>query len=162
MSQSQLQKSHMNTNRQDNVVMDQLQVLGTIPRSARGSTRRDAKEPNNLGKNLRTDQTVCLATTYCSLEKGRTVRKTRRGRSAVQKLPPTKKHHFCLNGPPNGPQPLVDCPPVADFPPSTRRLSENEQSRNLRTARTPPQSHALISQTAEALEPRFRGDDMRH
>jgi hypothetical protein len=31
MSQSQLQKSHMNINRQDNIVMDQLHVLGMIP-----------------------------------------------------------------------------------------------------------------------------------
>jgi hypothetical protein len=58
MSQLQLQKSYMNTNRQDNVVMDQLQVLGTIPQSTRGSTREEAKEPNKLGKILHTDRTV--------------------------------------------------------------------------------------------------------
>jgi hypothetical protein len=38
--------------------MDQLQVLGTIPRSTRGSTRREAKEPIKLGKFLRTVRTV--------------------------------------------------------------------------------------------------------
>jgi hypothetical protein len=61
-SQSQLQKSHTNTNRKGNVVMDQLQVLGMIPRSTRGSTRKDAKEPIKHGKFLRTDRTVRLAT----------------------------------------------------------------------------------------------------
>jgi hypothetical protein len=65
MSQTQLQKSHTNTNRQDNVVMDQLQVLGTIPRSTRGSTRREAKKPIKLGKFLRIDLTVRLATADC-------------------------------------------------------------------------------------------------
>jgi hypothetical protein len=133
MSQSQLQKSHSNTNRQDNIVMDQLQVLGTIPQSTRGSTRKETKESNNLGKNLRTDQTVRLAVADCSAEMGRTVRKTGRGWSAVQKSPPTEKHCLCLNGPPNGPQPLADCPPAADCPPSTSEWSVNEQSRNPRT-----------------------------
>jgi hypothetical protein len=76
MSQSQLQKSHTNTNHQDNVVMDQVQVLGMISRSTRGSTRKEAKEPNNLGKNLRTDRTVRLAAADCPLENGKTVRKT--------------------------------------------------------------------------------------
>jgi hypothetical protein len=73
MSQSQLQKSHTNTNRQDNVVMDQLQVLGTIPRSTRGSTREEAKEPNKLGKFMCTDQTVRLAIADCPPKGGRTV-----------------------------------------------------------------------------------------
>jgi hypothetical protein len=58
MSQSQLQKSHTNTNRQNNIVMDQLQVLGTIPRNTRGSTREEAKEPIELRENLRIDRTV--------------------------------------------------------------------------------------------------------
>jgi hypothetical protein len=56
--------------------MDQLQVLGTISRSTRGSSRKEAKEPNNLGKNLRTDRTVCLAAADYPREKGRTDRKT--------------------------------------------------------------------------------------
>jgi hypothetical protein len=60
MSQSQLQKSHTNTNRQDNVVMDQLRVLGTIPWNTHGSTREEAKEPIKLGTNRRTDRTVRL------------------------------------------------------------------------------------------------------
>jgi hypothetical protein len=74
MSQSQLQKSHTNTNRQDNIVMDQLQVLGTIPWNTQRSTREEAKEPIKLGKILRTEQIVPLAVTDCPLEKGRTVR----------------------------------------------------------------------------------------
>jgi hypothetical protein len=72
-SQSQLQKSHTNTNRQDNIVMDQLQDLGTIPQSTRKSTREEAKEPNKLGKFLRTDRTVRLATTDCPPKGGRTL-----------------------------------------------------------------------------------------
>jgi hypothetical protein len=65
MSQSQLQKSHTNTNHQDNVVTDQLQVLRTIPLNAYGSTREETKEPIKLGKTLRTDWTVCLAVADC-------------------------------------------------------------------------------------------------
>jgi hypothetical protein len=76
MYQSQLQKSRTNTYRQDNIVMDQLQVLGTIPRSTRGSTREEAKEPIKLGKILCIDQTVRLAAADCPPRKGRTVRKT--------------------------------------------------------------------------------------
>jgi hypothetical protein len=136
--------------------MEQLQVLGMISRSTRGSTRKEAKEPNNLGKNLRTDRTVRLAAANCPPEKGQTVRSTRRGRSAIQKSHPTKKHRFCINGPPKGLQPPADRPPAADCPRSTHRRSENEQ------AETHPQSHPRISQTAEALEPRFGGDDMCH
>jgi hypothetical protein len=90
MSQSKLQKSRKNTNRQDNIVMDQLQVLGTISRSTSGSTRKEAKEPNNLGKNLHIDWTVRLASADCQPKKGRTVRKTGCGRSTVQKSPPTE------------------------------------------------------------------------
>jgi hypothetical protein len=84
MSQLQLRKSHTNTNRQDNIVMGQLQVLGTIPRSTRGRTRKDAKEPIKLGKFLRTDQTIRRATTDCpqgradcSEKQARTVRSTK-------------------------------------------------------------------------------------
>jgi hypothetical protein len=73
MSQSQLQKSHMNTNHQDNVVMDQLQFLRTIPRSTRGSTREEAKEPIKLGKILRKDWTVRLAAADYPPGKGHTV-----------------------------------------------------------------------------------------
>jgi hypothetical protein len=98
--------------------MDELQVLGTIPRNTRGSTREEAKEPIKLGKNQRTD---------------RTVPQRRGGLSAVQKSPPTKKHLFCLNSPQNGLRGVADCPSAADCPPNTRRLSENEQSRNSRT-----------------------------
>jgi hypothetical protein len=75
MSQSQLKKSHTNTNRQDNVVMDQIQVLGTIPRNTRRSRIEEAKEPIKLGKILRTDRTVCPATADCPRGKGWTVRK---------------------------------------------------------------------------------------
>jgi hypothetical protein len=132
MSQSQLQKSHTNTNCQDNVVMAQLHVLGTIPRSTRGSTGKEAKEPNNLGKKLRTDRTVRLAVADCPPEKGQTVQKIGRGRS-VQKSPTTEKHLLRLNGPLNGPRPLEVCPPAADCPPSTRGRSVNEQNRNPRT-----------------------------
>jgi hypothetical protein len=66
----------MNTNHQDNVVIDQLQVLGTIPRSTHGSTRGEAKEPIKLGKISRTDRTVRLAAADCAPGKGRTVQKT--------------------------------------------------------------------------------------
>jgi hypothetical protein len=76
MSQSQLQWSHTNTSRQDNIVMDQLQFLGTIPRRTCESTRREAMEPNKLGKILRTDRTIRLAAAGCPPGKGRTVRKT--------------------------------------------------------------------------------------
>jgi hypothetical protein len=76
MYQSQLQKSHTNTNRQDDVVMDQLQVLGMIPRNSHGSTREEAKEPIKLGKILRTDRTVCPAAADCPPGKGQTIRKT--------------------------------------------------------------------------------------
>jgi hypothetical protein len=72
-SQSQLQKSHTNTNCQNNVVMDQLQVIGTIPQSTRGSTREEAKEPNKLGKFLRIDRIVRLATADCPPKAGWTV-----------------------------------------------------------------------------------------
>jgi hypothetical protein len=91
ISQSQLQKSHTNTNCQDNVVMDQLQVLATISRGTHRSTQKEEKDPNNLGKNLRIDRTVCLAAADYPPEKGRTVRKTGRELSAVQKSPPTEK-----------------------------------------------------------------------
>jgi phenylpropionate dioxygenase-like ring-hydroxylating dioxygenase large terminal subunit len=64
-SHSQLQMSHTNTSRQDNVVLDQLQVLGVIPWSTRGSTRVEAKEPIKLGKFLRTGRTVRLAVADC-------------------------------------------------------------------------------------------------
>jgi hypothetical protein len=74
----------------------------------------------------------------------------------------TKKHCFYLNGPQNGPRPLADCPQAADFPPSTRRWSVDELHKNSEPTRTPPKSRPRISQTAEALEPRFGGDDMRH
>jgi hypothetical protein len=70
MSQLQLRKTHTNTNRQDNIVIDQLQVLGTIPRSTRGSTREEAKEPIKLGKFLCTDRTVCLAVADCPPGRG--------------------------------------------------------------------------------------------
>jgi hypothetical protein len=103
MSQSQLLKSHTNTNRQDNIVMDQLQVLGTIPRSTRRSTRKEAKEPNTLDKNLLIDRTVHLAVTECPPEKEQTVRKTGCRRSAVEKSPPIEKHRLYLNSTPDGP-----------------------------------------------------------
>jgi hypothetical protein len=90
MSQSQLRKSHTNTNRQDNIVMGQLQVLGTIPRRTRTSTRKDAKEPIKLGKFLRTDHTVHLAARGLSGREGRTVLKNRCGLSIVQKSSPTE------------------------------------------------------------------------
>jgi hypothetical protein len=64
--------------------MDQLQVLGTIPRNARGSTREEAKEPIELGENLRIDRIVRLTVADCPPEKGRTVRKTGRELSVVQ------------------------------------------------------------------------------
>jgi hypothetical protein len=70
MSQSQLQKSHTSTNRQDNIVMDQLQVLGTIPRNTHGSTREEAKELIKLGKNQCTDRIIRLAAADCPPEKG--------------------------------------------------------------------------------------------
>jgi hypothetical protein len=35
-------------------------------------------------------------------------------------------------------------------------------AKNSENPRTPPQSHPWISQTAEALEARFGGDDMHH
>jgi hypothetical protein len=124
MSQSQLQKSHTNTNRQDNVVMDQLQVLGMIPRSTHESTRREAKEPIKLGKFLRTDRTVRLAVADCPED--------RRGLSAVQKTLPAEKQRFCLNGPQNGPQPLAECPPAADCPPTMRGRSVEELRRKTR------------------------------
>jgi hypothetical protein len=75
MSKSQLQNSHTNTNHQDNVVMDQLQVLGSIPRSTRGRTREETKEPIKFRKILRIDRTVRLAVAECTPGKGRTVRK---------------------------------------------------------------------------------------
>jgi hypothetical protein len=53
--------------------MDQLQVLRTIPRSTRGSTREEAKEPIKLGKILRKDWTVRLAAADYPPGKGHTV-----------------------------------------------------------------------------------------
>jgi hypothetical protein len=135
MSQSQLQKSHTNTNCQDNVVMDPLEVLGTIPRRTCESTRKEAKEANNLGKNLRTDRTVRLAVADCPPQKGRTIQRTGCGQFAVQKSPPTEKHRLCLNGPLNGPRPLADCPPT------THGWSVEELRRNTRTRKnTSPKS----------------------
>jgi hypothetical protein len=119
MSQSQLQKSHTNTNRQDNVVMDQLQVLGMIPRSTHESTRREAKEPIKLGKFLRTDRTVRLAVADCPED--------RRGLSAVQKTLPAEKTVLSKR-----PQPLAECPPAADCPPTTRGRSVEEFRRKTR------------------------------
>jgi hypothetical protein len=92
MSQSQLQKSQTNTNHQDNVVMDQLQALGTIPQNTHGSTREGAKEPIKLSTMQRTERTVLLAATNCLPEKGWTVWKTGCGRSAVQKSPPAENN----------------------------------------------------------------------
>jgi hypothetical protein len=136
LCQSQHQKLHTNTNCQDNVVMDQLQVLRTIPRSTRGSTRKEAKEPNNLGKNLLTDRTVRLAIADCLLEKGRIVQRIGRRRSIVQKSPPTEKHRIYLNSPPNGLRPLADSPPVADCLPTKRGRSVEELHRNTRTCKS--------------------------
>jgi hypothetical protein len=116
--------------------MDQLQVLRTIPRSTRGSTRKEAKEPNNLGKNLLTDRTVRLAIADCLLEKGRIVQRIGRRRSIVQKLPPTEKHRIYLNSPPNGLRPLADSPPVADCLPTKRGRSVEELHRNTRTCKS--------------------------
>jgi hypothetical protein len=104
-SQSQLQKSHTNTNHQDNIVMDHLRVLGTIPQSTRGSTREEAKEPIKLGKKLRTDRTVRLAAADCPPEKGRTVWWTGQGADGPQyksRLQP-KTQCMCLNSLHNGP-----------------------------------------------------------
>jgi hypothetical protein len=74
MFQYQLQKSHTNTNRKYNVVMDQLQVLGMIPQSTRRSTREEAMQPIKLGKILRTDRIVRQAATDCPPGKRGTVR----------------------------------------------------------------------------------------
>jgi hypothetical protein len=137
MSQLQLQKSHTNTNRQNNVVLDQLQVLRMTPWSTRGSTRKEAKEPNNLIKKLHKDRTVRLAIMDCPPEKGWTVWKTRRAQSALQKSPPTEKLHLCLNGPLG----VADCSPAADCPPSMLGLPGNRHNRNLRTRKnTSPKS----------------------
>jgi hypothetical protein len=162
-SQSQLQKSHTNTNCQNNVVMDQLQVIGTIPQSTRGSTREEAKEPNKLGKFLRIDQIVRLATADCPPKAGWTVWTGRRGLSAVQKSSPTAKTRLYVNGPRNGPQspsrtvrqPRTVCQARADGP--WMNYAENSE-----LTRTPPQSLHWISQTAEAIEARFGGVDMRY
>jgi hypothetical protein len=78
--------------------MDQLEVLGTIPRSTHGSTREEAKEPIKLGKFLRIDRTVRLAAADCPPGRG-WCSEDRRGRSAVQKSFPTTKTHLCVNGP---------------------------------------------------------------
>jgi hypothetical protein len=60
----------------DNIVMDQLQVLGTIPRSTRGSTGKEEKKPIKLGKFLCTDRNARLVAVDCPLGRGWTVRKT--------------------------------------------------------------------------------------
>jgi hypothetical protein len=129
MSQSQLQKSHTNTNRKDNVVMDQLQVLGMIPRSTCGITRKGAKEPIKLGKFLRTDRTVRLAVADCLPRRdrlsGRTDVDCLQYKSPLQ----PKKQRLCLNGPQNGLRPLADCPPAVDCPPTTRGWSVDELRR---------------------------------
>jgi hypothetical protein len=148
MSKSQLQKSHTNTNRQDNIVMDQLQVLGTIPRSTCGSTREEAKEPIKLGKILRKNWTVRLAAMDCPPKEGRTVRSTKVlsnsentslcKRSAERSASPLRTVG----------QPRTVCQTRADGP-----WMNCAQKREL--ARTPPQSHHQISQTTEALEVRF-------
>jgi hypothetical protein len=137
--------------------MDQLQDLGTIPQSTRKSTREEAKEPNKLGKFLRTDRTVRLATTDCPPKGGWTLQTGRCGLSAVQKSSPTAKTQLCVNGPRNGPQ----------SPSRTVRRARADGpwmncAKNSKLVRTPPQSHHLISHTAEALEARFWGVDMRH
>jgi hypothetical protein len=141
MSQSQLKKSHTNTNRQDNVVMDQLQVLGMIPLSTRGSTRKEAKEPIKLGKILRTDWTVRLSAADYPPGKARTIRKIGANGLPYEKMLPAEKHRFCLNGPQNGPRPLADCLPAAECPPNTRGRSLNELRRKMRTRKnTSPKS----------------------
>jgi hypothetical protein len=168
MSQSQLRKSHTNTNRQDNIVMGQLQVLGTIPRSTRGSTRKDAKEPVKLGKFLRTDRTIRRAAADCPQERGGLFGKTGTGCPEYKSPLQPKKQHLYPNGPQNGSRPLADCPPAADCPlatecpPTTRERSVEELRRKQRTRKNTSPKSSQISQTVEALEPRFGGDDMRH
>jgi hypothetical protein len=78
-------------------------------------------------------------------------------------MPQAEKHRFYLNGLQNGLRPLADCLPAADCPPNTRGRFEGKlRKKNRELARTPPQSRHRISQTAEALEARFGGDDMLH
>jgi hypothetical protein len=113
MSQSQLQKSHTNNNRQDNVVMDQLQVLGTIPRSTHGSTRKEARTYQTWQDSAyRSDcPPSCRG---LSAREGAECPEEKRELSAVQKTLPAEKPHFCLNGPPNSRRPLADYLPAAD------------------------------------------------
>jgi hypothetical protein len=140
MSQLQLQKSHTNTNRRDNVVMDQLQVLGTNPRSTCGSTRNDAKEPIKLCKFLRTDRTVRLATADCP--PGRGGLSGRIDANCLQYKSPlqTKNTSLCkrsakrsAKGSQNVRQPRIVRQACRDGP--WKNFAENNE-----LARTPPQS----------------------
>jgi hypothetical protein len=150
------------TNRQDNVVIDQLQVLATIPRSTHGSTRKEAKGPIKLGKFLRTDRTVRLAAANCPPGRGglsgRTCADCPQYKSTLQ----TKNTSLCKQSAKRSAkeswtvhQLRTVFQACADGP--WKNCAENSEP-----ARTPPQSRPRISQTAEALEPRFGGDDMRH
>jgi hypothetical protein len=162
MSQLQLQKSHTNTNRQDNVVMDQLQVLGTNPRSTCVSTRKDAKEPIKLCKFLHTDRIVRLATADCPLGRGGLSGRIDANCPQYKSPLQTKNTSLCKRSAKrsakesqNVRQLRIVCQACRDGP--WKNFAENNE-----LARTPPQSRPQISQTTEALEPIFGGDDMRH
>jgi hypothetical protein len=74
--------------------MDQLQVLGMIPRSTHGITRKEAKEPIKLGKFLHTDPTIHLAATNCPPGRGRSVWKIGSGRPQYKKCFQPKNSAF--------------------------------------------------------------------
>jgi hypothetical protein len=129
------------TNRQDNKVMDEPQVLGTVPRSTRGSTKEGRKEPNQRAKQP--------GSGGLSGQAGRTVRKGRadcpagyRGLSAplpqtvrleprtIRKRQQNLQRRTANNGPSAGSTRTVRQAP-ADCPPGTRGLS----ARHTRTVR---------------------------
>jgi hypothetical protein len=162
MSQSQLQKSHTNTNGQDNIVMDQLQVLGTIPRSTHGSTKEGAKEPIKLGKFLCTDRTVCLAVVNCPPGRGGLTGRQARTVRSTKVLSNRENISLCKWSTKRSASPLWTV-----RQPLTVRETHTDgpwmnRAEKCELARTPPQSRHWISQTTEALEARFGGVDMRH
>jgi hypothetical protein len=140
-------KSHTlaRTNRQDNVVMDQLQVLGTIPRSTHGSTRKEAKGPIKLGKFLHTDRTVRLAATNCPSRRGGPSGRTWADCPQYKSPFQTKNTSLCKQSAKRSAkgswtvcQPRTVCQARADGP--WKNYSENSE-----LARTPPQSRPRIS-----------------
>jgi hypothetical protein len=132
------------------------------PLKHRGSTSEQVEEAIKLGKFLRTDRTVRIATMYCP--PGRSVLSRRQTRTVHSRKDVSHQKNTLLSkwSAERSTSPLRTVRQMrtvrethADGPWMNR-----EEKSDL--ARTPSQSRHQISQTTQTLEARFRGDDMRH